>query len=78
MESRNFITEASQVIRQLKKMDRYGGYSDDTGQLQRRIDQLLSALQNPTLPSAFNLMEAALSAGFTVDRRHQQRIRQFF
>ena len=45
--------------------------------LQKRVNSLFSGLQNPTLPSAFRLRDAAYDAGLQVDGRVLQRLSQF-
>lgn len=38
---------------------------------------MFNGLQNPTLPSAYRLRDAALEAGFQIDPKHLTRIREF-
>ena len=81
MESRTFIKEAATVMKQIEQQKIYsitrGVDANSASNIQRQLDILFGSLQNPTLPSASRLMESALDAGYTVDRRVQQRIRQF-
>ena len=83
MDSRNFIKQAALIIKDigdqsiLENLD-LGSNSQETRQrIQRDLNQLFSGLQNPTLPSAYRLRDAALKAGYQVDPRVVQRLRDF-
>ena len=45
--------------------------------LQKRIANAFGGLQNPTLPSAYKLRDAALGAGFFVEPKRQHWLAQF-
>jgi len=45
--------------------------------VQKELNSLFGGLQNPTLPSAFNLRDTALANGFQVDPRVLQRLASF-
>jgi len=80
MESRSFIREAKVLIEDINapvsngSADEIAAHRKD---LQRRISSLFSGLQNPTLPSAFNLRDAALANGFVVAPPVLQRLASF-
>lgn len=80
MESRVFIRVATQLIGDIKTF-KEATLSEAEVQvqgesLQKAISSAFSGLQNPTLPSAENLVIAAIDAGFTVNPAVQQRIHQ--
>lgn len=66
MQSMAFIEQANKLTARIVNMSSY----DETyrQQLQKEINQLFSSLQNPTLPSAYRLRDAALRAGFQVSQ----------
>lgn len=75
MESRTFIRQAAPLIKRLEYTPANG---DETSQnIQREINQLFQGLQNPTLPSAYRLRDAALGAGYSVNPQILQRLSQF-
>lgn len=84
MESRAFIRSANTLIRNIKDInlvesvrDTSTGGPDPRHALQKEINQLFAALQNPTLPTAYKLRDAALENGFSVDHKVQHRLSQF-
>ena len=81
MESRAFIAEATTLIGEIKIFQTaYLTPEDEMAQgtaLQKRITQAFTGLQNPTLPSAYKLRDAALGAGFFVDPKRQHWLAQF-
>lgn len=74
MQSTSFIKAAQTLIRKIK--DNPMADVETIQEIQREISQLYSGLQNPTLPSASALREAAVSYGYTVDPRVLQRLDQ--
>lgn len=87
MESRAFIREVSNVIREIadyKLAKNLGVLGDGVTvpdsnfeqKLQKKITQLFSEMTNPTLPSAYKLREVAISNGFHVDSRVSQKLDQ--
>lgn len=83
MESRSFIREAKLLmvdidnhiaLRLTRTSDELHTEFTD---LQKRINNLYSGLQNPSLPSAFNLRDKAVASGFTVDNKAQHKMAQF-
>jgi len=81
MESRTFIKHAQALIKAIDDnallASTVGAGQDDRTRLQKEVNQLFAGLQNPTLPSAYQLRDAALQHGFTVDNRVLYRIGQF-
>ena len=81
MESRAFIAEATTLIGEIKIFQAaYLTPEDEMAQgtaLQKRITQAFTGLQNPTLPSAYKLRDAALGAGFFVDPKRQHWLAPF-
>lgn len=85
MQSKTFITEARQLINDLDNFKvrlSFMGYEEENQtrrSLQRRVNQLFAQLQNPTLPSAYKLRDAAYDAGLEVDRvvRHRLSAMEF-
>lgn len=80
MESRNFIREATTLIADIDKFSK-AILSNEEEQaqglaLQKRVNSTFAGLQNPTLPSAGKLKQAAIDAGFQVDQRVVQRLSQ--
>ena len=73
MESRAFIAEAAVLIEDIKTFQAaYLSPEEEMAQgtsLQKRINKSFAGLQNPTLPSAYKLRDAALDAGYSVDPR---------
>ena len=53
-----------------------GGEQQMKDATQKDINQLFSGLQNPSLPSATRLRDVAVSNGYTVDPRVQNRLQQ--
>lgn len=81
MNSQAFIKSAHALITQIRDQQVVSqtlGKVDPERrqQLQKEINSLFSGLQNPTLPTAYRLRDAALAAGFQVDSRVLQRLSQ--
>lgn len=81
MDSRIFIREATVLIDDIKTFQvAFLSQEDEMIQgnaLQKRIAGLFAGLQNPTLPSAYKLRDAAVGAGFAVDQKKMQLIASF-
>lgn len=81
MESRAFIREAAVLIEDIKTFKAaYLAPEDEREQgiaLQKRTNALFSGLQNPTLPSAYKLRDAALDLGLFVNPQVLHRIASF-
>jgi len=81
MESRAFIVEAQALIGDIKTFQvAYLSPEDEMAQgtaLQRRLNQSFAGLQNPTLPSAYKLRDAAMGAGFSIDPKRLHWLSQF-
>ena len=81
MESTVFIKEAKSLIEEIKMFRiismSYEDEQEKGGALQRRINNAIAGLQNPTLPSAYKLRDAALEGGFYVDPKRQQWLESF-
>jgi len=84
MQSLLFIKEAAALIRELNDFKVAKAtildYSEEQAQgaaLQKRVGVLLGALQNPTLPSAYKLRDAAIEAGCAVDPQVLQKLKQY-
>ncbi len=81
MESRTFIKQAADLQRRIKDMAT-AGYLDieptqDSRQaIQKDLSQTFTGLQNATLPSAYQLRDAAMQAGYTIDPKILHRIQQ--
>ena len=45
-------------------------------EVQKELNQLFTGLQNPTLPSAYKLRDAAVANGFAVEPKIQHRLQQ--
>jgi hypothetical protein len=71
MESRTFIRYAAGLVKVIEETHNTIGTAvelrEQREEVQQDIKQLFAALQNPTLPSAFKLRDAALRNGFQVD-----------
>ena len=81
MESRAFIKAAATLIGKIDD-SRYTIASQDDLRAQREaiqkeVGQLFGGLQNPTLPSAYRLRDAAVRAGYHVTPLVMQRLQQF-
>ena len=80
MESRVFIKAATALRADIKEFaaayltDEEATVQGDA--IQKRINATFTGLQNPTLPSAFNLYKEATDAGFQVDPRVVHKIHQ--
>lgn len=81
MESRIFIKHANEMIAKIERQSAAIGTADDIRQareqLQKEVSQLFAGLQNPTLPTAYRLRDAANRAGIVVDPRVLHRLAQF-
>ena len=81
MQSQAFIKAAATLIAKIEASQHTFGTQEDLRNqrdgLQKEIGQLFSGLQNPTLPSAYRLRDAALRAGFHVQPLVMQRLAQF-
>ena len=71
MESRVFIRYAAGLIKVIEDTHDTIGTAvelrEQREEVQQDINQLFAGLQNPTLPSAFKLRDAALRNGFQVN-----------
>lgn len=78
MESRTFIAEANVLISDIKAFQAsILSHEDELMQgstLQKRINNVFSGMQNPSLLAAMSLKEAALGAGFVVSPAKQSLI----
>lgn len=74
MESRLFIKAAKALI---ARIENYNGDEEIGNDIQQELGHTFLRLQNPTLPSAYRLRDAALNHGFNVDQRVIQRLAQF-
>lgn len=82
MESRTFIKNAQALIKEINDnrlaVNTLGStYADQKPRLQKEVNSLMSALQNYSLPSAYQLRDAAQAAGYQIDPRVLFRIGQF-
>lgn len=81
MDSRVFIKNAQALIKEIKDnqvaVSTLSGYADQRPRLQKEVNSLFSGLQNPSLPLAYKLRDAALEAGLTVNPQVLHRIGQF-
>ncbi len=81
MESRTFIRQAAELQRRIKDLALAENLNVDTSQdsrqqIQKDLSQTFTGLQNPTLPSAYKLRDAAMQAGYTIDPKILHRIQQ--
>jgi hypothetical protein len=79
MDSRIFIKQASELTRRIADMrlallTGITPEQDSTQSIQKDLSQTFASLQNPTLPSAYKLRDAALNAGYQVDPKVLHRI----
>ncbi len=77
MESRAFIKVATSLIERLKQTPAHSATREEEQVMQKEVNQAFVGLQNPTLPSAYKLRDAALAAGYNVSHQVQQRLSQF-
>ena len=81
MESRTFIKEAKALIEEIRLSDVTSRSHEEemahSQSLQKRVTALFVGLQNPTLPTAYNLRDTAMEYGFTVSGQVLDRLRQF-
>lgn len=81
MESRTFIRQAADLQRRIKDLALAENLNVDTTQdnrqaIQKDLAQTFIGLQNPTLPSAYKLRDAAHAAGYAIDPKVLHRIQQ--
>lgn len=80
MESRAFIRSATALLGKIQNFTQTAGNPEEVKAaretLQKEITQVFQGLQNPTLPSASKLCNAALAAGFTVKPEVQHKLTQ--
>lgn len=80
MESRLFIKAATALSTRIRDSALLAaiGKEDpsETDAIQKQIHAAFGGLQNPTLPSAYNLRDVALEHGYSVDPRVQHRLTQ--
>ena len=80
MESRQFIKTSQALVTRIKDfalLVAIGTHDQSEGEsIQKAVNGAFSGLQNPTLPSAYKLRDAALDNDFYVDPRVQHRITQ--
>ena len=80
MESRAFIRAANTLAKQVRdyrtKEVVLGSNGQQRQALQKEINSLFSALQNPTLLAAANLRDAAIDADFRINPAVMTRLRQ--
>jgi hypothetical protein len=79
IESRHFIRQAADLQRRIKDLALAENLGVETSQDSRQqilkdLTQTFTGLQNPTLPSAYKLRDAALQAGYTIDPKILHRI----
>lgn len=83
MNSLTFIKEANVLISDIKQaVQRRAAmsYTDEIrifNGLQKRVNTMFSQMQNPSLPCAYKLRDAAYAAELEVDRIARNRIAQF-
>ena len=81
MESTAFIREAATLIDDIKSFQvAYLSPEEEMAEgtaLQKRVNQSFAGLFNPTLPSAYQLRDVALGAGFFVEPKRQHWLAQF-
>lgn len=77
MESRAFIKTATSLIERVTNTPAHHATREEEQALQKKINQAFIDLQNPTLPSAYRLRDAALKNGYSVSSQVQQRLAQF-
>jgi hypothetical protein len=81
MESRTFIRQAADLQRRIKDLAlaesvNIATSDDNRAAVQKDLHQTFTGLQNPTLPSAYKLRDAALQAGYSIDPKILYRIQQ--
>lgn len=74
MESRSWIKQAKDLIEKLEA--EAGGSTLPSEETQKEMTNLFKVLENPTLPSAYRLRDAATAAGYTVAQPVLQRLAQ--
>ena len=80
MESRAFIRAANTLAKQVRdyrtKEVVFGSNGQQRQALQKEINSLFSALQNPTLLAAANLRDVAIDTDFRINPAVMTRLRQ--
>ncbi len=76
MESRSFIKSAAALIEKIAHNPANEVSDEAAVTIQRELNLMFGGLQNPTLPSAYRLRDAAIKAGYTVAPQHLQRLAQ--
>lgn len=74
MESRSWIKHAKDLIEKLEA--EAGGSTLPSEETQKEVTNLFKVLENPTLPSAYRLRDAAQAAGYSVSQQMLQRLAQ--
>lgn len=74
MESRSWIKAAKELIEKLEA--EAGGSTLPSEEMQKEVTGLFKSLENPTLPSAYRLRDAAQAAGYQVSQQMLQRLAQ--
>lgn len=74
MESRSWIKAAKDLIEKLEA--EAGGSTLPSEEMQKEVTNLFKVLENPTLPSAYRLRDAAQAAGYQVSQQMLQRLAQ--
>ena len=83
MESRSFIKAATQLIKDIEdnrlveSVRNDSSSSSSRAKIQKEINRVFSTLQNPTLPSAYKLRDAAVANGYQVNRMVSEGIDHF-
>lgn len=77
MESREFIKMAAALIERVTNTPAHQATREEEQALQKKVNQAFMDLQNPTLPSAYRLRDAALKNGYTVSSQVRHRLAQF-
>jgi hypothetical protein len=79
MESRKFIREAAVAMDRIANSQNTIGTAEQMQNqresIQQEVSRLFTGLQNPTLPSAYRLRDAAQRAGYFVNPMVLQRLR---
>lgn len=80
MQSLAFIRAAKQMIERIE-LSNIGSETieaerEKRAEIQKDLNSLFSGLQNPTLPSAYRLRDAAIDNGFQVSQGVLQRLSQ--
>jgi len=76
MESRAFIKHAAVLIEKINTLNVPGVAVEQKEEVQKEINQLMSGMQNPTLPSAYKLADVATQAGYTISPAARAKLEQ--